>query len=92
VPTPNRVHLEVNSYKLRMLVTTNFWHKWWKVKVNGTAAKVHRVNYNFQTVEIPPGVSAIESYCVAESLERGKYLSLLEIISILGLFIIGSAK
>lgn len=92
VPNPNRVTVDVSTESPGILVANNFWHKWWRVKVNGVLGKVYRVNYNFQAVEVPEGESNVEFYCLADSLEFGKYFSLSGITILLYLFVVGSSK
>ena len=72
----NQVVVKTDAKTPGVLIANNFHHKWWRVDVNGESAKLYRVNYLFQGVRVPAGLSTVRYYCKALSLEIGKYLSL----------------
>lgn len=76
VPSANQVIVRTDAKTPGLLVANNFHHSWWRVEVNGEPARLYRVNFLFQGVYVPAGVSTIRFYCKALSLEIGKYISL----------------
>ena len=92
VPNANQVDLKVFADKPGILVANNFWHKWWKVRLNGKKGGIYRVNYNFQAVMVPPGNSAVHFYCEAESVKLGLYLSIIGSITVIGLLVLSLRK
>ncbi len=92
VPSANQVIVKVSAETPGILVANNFYHKWWKVKVNNIPQKLYRANYNFQAVEVPSGDSVLFFYCEAESLKLGSYLSFIGLICIAFLTIMSLSK
>lgn len=83
VPSANQVIVKTDAKTPGVLIANNFHHRWWSVEVNGEPAKLYRVNYLFQGVRVPAGVSTVRFYCKALSLEIGKYLSLIGVATII---------
>ncbi|MFA7254785.1 MAG: YfhO family protein [Candidatus Omnitrophota bacterium] len=86
VPSANRVVLRVEVAKPGILVMNNFWHPWWRVKINGRKKALYRANFIFQAIEIPEGTSTVSFYCTAKSLKVGAGLSAAGIFCLCVLF------
>ncbi|MFA5338329.1 MAG: hypothetical protein WC330_08340, partial [Candidatus Omnitrophota bacterium] len=76
-PSSNEVILKIKTDRPAVLVANNFWHKWWKAKVNGIEQRIYRVNYNFQAINVPAGESTVYFYCNANSVTVGLFLSII---------------
>lgn len=87
IPNANQIVLKIYAEEPGILVTNNYWHKWWRVRVNEESQRLYRVNYNFQAVEIPAGNSTVHFYCMPKSFEIGKYLSVLGILALVFLLL-----
>jgi hypothetical protein len=88
-PSSNEVILKIKTDKQAALVANNFWHKWWKVKVNGASQKIYRVNYNFQAINVPAGESTIYFYCDAKSVTIGLFLTIVGCVILVFLCVLG---
>lgn len=86
VPSANRLVLKVEAAKPGILVMNNFWHPWWRVKINGRKKELYRANFIFQAVEIPEGTSTVSFYCMAKSFKAGAGLSAAGIFCLCVLF------
>ena len=53
--TPNRVEAEVDSERGGLAVFAEAFYPGWRAAVDGRPAPIHRVNYLFRGVPVPPG-------------------------------------
>ena len=55
----NRVELEVEATRRRLLILNEMFYKDWRARVNGRPAKIHPANYLFRGVVVPGGQSTV---------------------------------
>ena len=55
----NRVELEVEATRRRLLILNEMFYKDWRARVNGRPAKIHPANYLFRGVVVPAGQSTV---------------------------------
>jgi uncharacterized membrane protein YfhO len=60
--TPNRIKMMVNTGRPGLLVLSNAYYPEWRSKINGSAEKVYRVNYDAMAVKVDSGTSTVEFY------------------------------
>lgn len=91
-PSANKVVVKVAADSPGVLVANNFWHKWWKVKVNGKDQKIYRVNYLFQAVMIAGGDSELFFYTDSDSLRNGLVCTVIGFVILLLLLAVNLKK
>lgn len=57
---PNNVRIVVSSTTPALLFLSDNFYPGWKVKVNGSEAKIYRADYTFRAVVVPAGKSVVE--------------------------------
>jgi hypothetical protein len=88
----NHVVVEVAAATPQYLVLTDIWYPGWTCLVNGEPARVYRANYLFRAVPVPQGVSRVEFTFQPQSYERGKWISLLAFLAVIGVAALGLAR
>ncbi len=58
--SPNKVIIEVTTDQRAFLFLSDNFYPRWKAKVNGSASKIYRADYNFRAVLVPQGKSKVE--------------------------------
>ena len=72
-----------------MMVLTDAYFPGWKVEVNGEPSDVHRVDYLFRGVRIPPGAATVVFTYQPTSYRIGWIISLVALLGMLGTGFIG---
>ncbi|MBI5561406.1 MAG: DUF1349 domain-containing protein [Deltaproteobacteria bacterium] len=57
---PDTLDLTVNAQEEALLVYLQNYDRDWRAYVNGVETPIRRVNYNFQSIAVPPGTSVVE--------------------------------
>jgi len=78
---------EVESSQNALLFVSENFHKFWKAKVNGKDAQVHRAFSTFMAVEIPSGKSLVELNYVSDSVRKSLYIVAIGFVLLLGMVI-----
>jgi hypothetical protein len=72
---PNRVDVEVETGAPGYLVLADVWFPGWTCTVDGRPAVVHRANYLFRAVAVPPGSHEVVFAFTPVSYTRGQKIS-----------------
>jgi ABC-type multidrug transport system fused ATPase/permease subunit len=79
---------EVESSQNALLFVSENFHKYWRAKVNGKDAQVHRAFSTFMAVEIPSGKSLVELNYVSDSVRKSFYIVAIGLVLLLGMVIL----
>jgi hypothetical protein len=71
-----RVSIETEADGRRLLILTDVYYPGWTASVDGTAVPIHRANYAFRAVAVPPGRHVVEFRYRPASVRYGLLLSL----------------
>ena len=74
--TPDNIILEAESPTAAKLFISENYHKYWKAKVNGENAKIHRAFSTFMAVDIPQGKSVVELRYVSDIVRISLWIGL----------------
>jgi hypothetical protein len=85
-PGRMRVSLEGTDTRPRYLLVSETWYKDWHAEVDGRSAPVHRANHALMTVVIPPGAKEVTLEFDSPDYARGKLISLLALLAIVGMY------
>ncbi len=80
---PSEIMLEVKSKAEGFLYLLNNYFPGWEAYVNGRKTPVSRINYSFQGVKIPPGVSQVRFVYSPFSFRVGALISIISLFSLL---------
>ncbi|GBU23938.1 hypothetical protein R83H12_00557 [Fibrobacteria bacterium R8-3-H12] len=78
---------EVESSQNALLFVSENYHPYWRAKVNGKDAQVHRAFSTFMAVEIPSGKSLVELNYVSDSVRKSLYIVAIGFVLLLGMVI-----
>lgn len=88
-----RIKLKTLQDKKAPMILSNIYYPGWKAFIDGKEAKVHKVNFIFQSILIPSGSHLVEFKYQPESFYYGLYLSMLgSVITIISLAILWRKK
>ena len=79
----NRIELDISTDREAVLWLSEIWYPAWKATVNGEKADVHRANYSFRAVIVPPGRSQVALRFESAAFNMGMMISLLTLIAAL---------
>jgi len=85
--SPNYISLNVQSSHEGILVLMDSYDKGWRVYVDGQSEVIHRVNYKFRGVRIPPGEHTVIFRYLPKSFLAGAIISSLSLLLIVGIII-----
>jgi hypothetical protein len=85
-PGRMRIALEGRDERPRYLLVSETWYKDWHARIDGEPAPVYRGNHALITLVIPPGAREVALEFSSPEYVRGKILSLIALLTILGLF------
>jgi hypothetical protein len=85
-PGSMRIALEGRDTRPRYLLVSETWYKDWHATVDGAPAPVLRGDHALITVEVPPGAKQIALDFRSPDYPRGKLISLIALLAILGLY------
>jgi hypothetical protein len=90
--SPNEVVIDVAAPHGGLLVLTDQYFAGWQASVDGAAAPIHRADYLFRGVVVPPGAHRVQFVYRPASVRRGLLLSLAGVsgvVLLLGIGIVG---
>jgi hypothetical protein len=82
---PNRVTLEADPGPAGYLVLTDIWFPGWTCTVDGRPVPIHRANFLFRGIELPPGAHHVVFDFIPDSYVWGKTISLAAVLVVLGI-------
>jgi hypothetical protein len=85
---PNRVVLNTYLEKPGLLVLNDVYYQKWKAKVDGKDKKVYEVNYIMRGVVMPKGKHSVIFYYDTKSFIYGCAISIITLITLLGILLI----
>jgi hypothetical protein len=88
----DKLEFEVESSQNALLFVSENFHKYWRAKVNGKDAQVHRAFSTFMAIEIPSGKSLVELNYVSDSVRNSLYIVAIGFVLLLGGIVICSVK
>ena len=74
------VSIETEAEGRRLLVLTDVYYPGWTASVDGTVVPIHRANYAFRAVAVPPGRHVVEFRYRPASVRYGLLLSLVGVL------------
>lgn len=83
--TPNRVELDVQAARPRVLVLAEMFEKNWTARVNGEKHPVYPANYLFRAIDVPAGRSHVVFEYRLMAFYWGAALTLLALAGVVGL-------
>ncbi|MCF7916171.1 MAG: YfhO family protein [Candidatus Omnitrophica bacterium] len=89
---PNQINVGIDATKPAMLVFTEVWYPGWRATVDGSPAKIYRVNYCQRGVFLGKGSHQVKLNYSPLPLARGFKISLGTVVLMVGLLIYGSLK
>jgi uncharacterized membrane protein YfhO len=72
---PNRVVVDVDEGPADFLILTDVWYPGWICTVDGVGRPVHRANFLFRAVELPPGRHEVVFTFAPASYRQGRLVS-----------------
>ena len=85
-PGRMRVTLEGSDTSAQHLLVAETWYKDWHARVDGKPAPVLRGDHALITVLVPPGAREVALWFESPEYARGKLISLVALLAILGLY------
>jgi len=82
---PSRLTLDVDAAEDGFLVLSEIYYPGWRARVDGSEAKIHRVDYSLRGVEVEAGSSRVELYFDPITLKIGAVLSATTLLGTLAL-------
>ena len=76
----DEISFDVESSQSGLLFISENYHKFWKAKVNGNDAKIHRAFSTFMAVEIPEGKSIVKLAYISDNLRKSFVLGAIGLI------------
>jgi hypothetical protein len=86
-PGRMRISLDGSEQRALYLLISETWYPDWHAEVDGRAAPVHRGDHALLTVELPPGAREVRLHFASDEYARGKIVTLLALLVIVGLFV-----
>jgi hypothetical protein len=86
-PGRMRISLEGEEQRPLYLLISETWYPDWHAEVDGQAVPVLRGDHALLTIELPPGSRDVQLHFASEDYTRGKIMTLLALLVILGLFV-----
>lgn len=80
----NKKVLQVNSSSNGLLFIGDSFYPGWKAYVDNKETKILRANYNFMAIPVEAGEHMVEVQYLPDSFEKGKMISLISAIILLG--------
>jgi len=71
----DKLAFEVESSQNALLFVSENFHKYWKAKVNGNDAQIHRAFSTFMAIDVPQGKSTVELVYISDNLRKSFILS-----------------
>jgi len=78
---------EVESSQKALLFVSENYHPYWRAKVNGNDAQVHRAFSTFMAIEVPSGKSMVKLNYVSDSVRKSLYIVAIGLVLLLGMVI-----
>ena len=79
---------EVESSQNVLLFVSENFHKYWKAKVNGKNAQIHRAFSTFMAVEVPQGKSIVELQYKSDNVRISLWIGLAGLLLLLGVVLV----
>jgi hypothetical protein len=86
---PERVRVRLRARRAAELVLSDVHYPGWRAEVDGKAAELHRVDYLFRGVRVPPGEHVVEMRYAPASWRAGWIISLLGLAAIVAAAVVG---
>jgi len=80
-----KLHLSGAAPDTSLLIVAENWYPGWTATVDGAPGRVMRVNHSLLGVAVPPGSGEIELRFESPAYERGKLLSMVALLLVIGL-------
>ena len=80
-----KLHLSGEAPDTSLAVVAENWYPGWTATVDGVPGRVLRVNHSLLGVAVPPGSGEIVLRFESPAYERGRLLSLVALLLVLGL-------
>jgi hypothetical protein len=87
---PGKMHIAIQGRDERplYLVVAENWYKDWRATVDEAAVPVLRAQHTLLSVIIPPGAKEVTFEFRSSEYERGRLISLLSVVVVVGLFLV----
>jgi len=80
----DKLAFEVESSQNALLFVSENFHKYWKAKVNGKDAQIHRAFSTFMAIDVPQGKSLVELQYSSDNVRISLWIGLVGILLLLG--------
>lgn len=90
---PHHIEIETHSAKPQLLVLSDPWYPaGWQATINGEAAEILQANHAFRALAVPDGDNLIEFKLTTPAYNKGKWISLLSFLVVVGLLVGGGLR
>lgn len=86
---PDELNISTSCPKSGFMVLSEMYYPGWKAFIDGKRTSIYKTNYTFRGIIIPSGKHLIKFVFEPQSLEWGKWISIICILSCLLIFVLG---